>query len=345
MLLRSASSYARELKSALPKRALAPARSRLLWLPAHSAVIALGIVALARGFLPWWLYGFVSLAVGVSFAGLTFLAHETLHGAVVRGRLLRRVVGTIGFLPFMVSPRLWVAWHNRVHHGHANQPGVDPDAYPTLAEYRQSWAVRVITDYLGPGRRRPGGALSLLIGFSVQSAHVLFTGPQRGVLSVREQRWAMLESALGLGFWLALGLSIGWVPFLFGFVLPLLVANVIVMSLILTNHSLSPHTKTNDPLVNSLSVTAPRCIEWLNMGFGYHVEHHLFPWMSARHGPVLRDLLRERFPERYQSMPFFRALLTLHRTGRVYKNETTLLDARAGREWPTLLPRVPCTPK
>lgn len=337
MLLRAISSYARELKPLLPKKAFEPARSRLLWLPAHLAVITLGTVALALGWVPWLCAGLVSLAIGVSFAGLTFLAHETLHGAVVRGRRLRRIVGTLGFLPFMVSPRLWLAWHNRVHHGHANQPGVDPDAYPTLAEYENSWAVRVFTDHLGPGRQRPAGLLSLVVGFSVQSAHILLE--RKRYLPLREQRLALLESALAAGFWLGLGLLIGWLPLLFAFGLPLLVANALVMGFILTNHSLSPHTETNDPLVNSLSVTLPRWLEWLTLRFGYHVEHHVFPWMSSRHAPTVRALLRARFPERYQSMSLFRALLTLHRTARVYKNETTLFDAPTGKEWRTLLPR------
>ncbi|HWA72593.1 MAG TPA: fatty acid desaturase [Polyangiaceae bacterium] len=337
MLLRPISSYARELKSALPKQAFEPARSRLLWLPVHLAVIALGMVALSAGWLPWLLAPLVSLAIGVSFAGLTFLAHETLHGAVVRGRGLRRLVGTIGFFPFMVSPRLWIAWHNRVHHGNANRPDVDPDAYPTLAAYRKSWTLRMVTDHLGPGREKPAGLLSLLIGFSVQSAHVLVE--RRHYLSPRDQRWALVESGLAATFWLALALTIGFLPFLFAFVLPLLVANAMVMGFILTNHSLSPHTEINDPLVNSLSVTLPRALDFLTLSFGYHVEHHVFPWMSSRHAPAVRELLRARFPERYQSMPLWRALLTLHRTGRVYKDETTLLDAPTGKEWRTLLPR------
>src|SRR5689334_6743337 len=124
MLLRSISSYARELKSALPRQAFEPARSRLLWLPAHLLVIALGTACLSLRFVPWLLAPLISALIGVSFAGLTFLAHETLHGAVVRERRLRRLVGALGFLPFMVSPRLWIAWHNRVHHGHSNHPAL-----------------------------------------------------------------------------------------------------------------------------------------------------------------------------------------------------------------------------
>ena len=36
-------------------------------------------------------------------------------------------------------------------------------------------------------------------------------------------------------------------------------------------------------------MTTPRWIEWLTLSFGYHVEHHLFPAMSSRHAPGVRD--------------------------------------------------------
>jgi fatty acid desaturase len=122
-------------------------------------------------------------------------------------------------------------------------------------------------------------------------------------------------------------------------VLPLLVANVVVMAFILTNHSLSPRVEINDPLVSGLSVTAPRWIEALTLRFGYHVEHHLFPAMSSRHAPSVRDLLVQLWPERYQSMPLVRALGQLHRTARLYKDAVTLVDHHTGDEYPTLQPR------
>lgn len=338
-MLRPVSHYARELKPALPGPTFEPAHSRLWWLPIHVGIISLGILSLARGWVPWLAAGGVSLVIGACFAGLTFLAHETLHGAIVRGRRMRRLVGAIGFFPFMISPRLWVAWHNRVHHGHTQHAGVDPDAYPTLEEYRARPALRIMTDHLGPGGRRPNGVLSLLIGFSIQSAHMLFAAKSYGLLSARQRAIALSESGVALVFWAVLGFVVGWPAFLFAFVLPLLVANAVVMGFILTNHSLSPLSDVNDPLVNSLSVTAPRWVEWLTMGFGFHVEHHLFPWMSSRHGPLVRALLLARWPERYQSMPIGSALLALHRTGRVYKNATTLADMVGGKECMTLLPR------
>jgi fatty acid desaturase len=301
--------------------------------------LAGGVLLLSVLHLPWFAKPLLSLAMGCSFAGLTFLAHETLHGAVVRGKKLRRLVGWIGFLPFVVSPRLWEAWHNRVHHNSANQPGQDPDAYPTIEEYRQSSLVRAVTE-LGPGRGRLRGALSLVIGFSVQSLHMLFAARQRKWLTPSEQARAFAETLIGVAFWVALALLIGPLAFTFAFVLPLLVANAIVMGFILTNHSLSPHTEINDPLVNSLSVTGPNWFEWLTLGFGYHVEHHLFPAMSGRHARGLRVILRTLWPRHYQSLPLLRALRALHRSARVYDTRTTLVDPKTGRRWQTLTPKV-----
>ena len=181
--------------------------------------------------------------------------------------------------------------------------------------------------------------LSLLIGFSVQSAHVLLQARTLVGMSRREHWRAIGESVLGIGFWVTLALLIGGWAFLFALVLPLVVANVLVMAFILTNHSLSPLTEVNDPLLNSLSVTVPRLFNWTTLGFGFHVEHHLFPAMSSRHAARVRQLILARWPERYQSMPIFHALTQMFRTPRVYREPTVLVDPRNGREWPTLAPR------
>jgi fatty acid desaturase len=335
--LRSISAYARDIRPLLNRAHFAPAYSRLWWLPIHLSLLVCGALLLSRLDLPWFVKPLVSLAMGCSFAGLTFLGHEALHGAVVRGKKLRRLIGWVGFLPFAVSPRLWEAWHNRVHHQHSNQPGQDPDAYPTLQEYTQDSLVRMVTE-LGPGRGRLRGVLSLMIGFSAQSVHMLFGARRRDWLTSAEHTRAIAETLVGVALWAGIAWLLGPIAFVFAYALPLLVANAIVMSFILTNHSLSPHTEVNDPLVNSLSVTGPRWFEWLTLGFGYHVEHHLFPAMSGRHGPALRTILRARWPGRYQSLPLLRALRALHRSARVYETPTTLVDLATGTRWQTLTP-------
>jgi fatty acid desaturase len=342
------SAYAKEVRPLLPRAAFEPARSRALWVPFHYAIIAALIWALAAGHVPWPLWPLVSLVIGCCMGGVTFVGHEALHGGVVRGRGWIRLLGWVCFLPFFVSPQLWIAWHNRVHHNHCGQPGVDPDMYPTIAEYTAERRARIMADYFGLGGRRLRGIASLLFGFSGQSVQVLLSARKDSILPPHLFRRALVEIAAGISVWTALAFVVGPLAFVFVYVLPLIVANVIVMIFIVTNHNLSPLSPVNDPLVNSLSVTLPRVLEWLTLDFGFHVEHHLFPTMSTRHGRVVRQVLQARFPERYQSLPLHTAIRRLHNTARVYLDNTTLVDPRTGQTWPTLTPGprapTPATP-
>lgn len=332
MSLSPRAEYVRALTKVLPRAVFHPATSRLWWLPVHLAIVVGGTWAIAHTqSVPLRLLA--SLFIGLAFGGLAFLAHEALHGAVVRGRWARTVVGTLGFAPFWLSPHLWTQWHGVVHHGNAQAGAADPDAYPTLEAYRGSRLVRFMVDHFSPGGRRFTGVLALLVGFSVQSTKLLFTGPAQGILSRRQQLAALGGTAGALALWATVAVLVGPLGFLFAYVLPLLVGNALVMAHILTNHSLSPQTEVNDPLVNSLTVTVPRWFGWLTLGFGFHVEHHLFPAMSMRHARSLRAELVQRWPDRYRSMPLGRALRALHRTARVYQDPTTLCDPRTGKRW------------
>jgi fatty acid desaturase len=117
-----------------------------------------------------------------------------------------------------------------------------------------------------------------------------------------------------------------------------MVANAIVMAHIITNHSLSPLSHKNDALETSLTVSVPRWFEFYSLGFGYHVEHHLFPAMSNRHGPLVQRELRRRAPRRYQEMKLSRALRLMFKTPRVYGEKELLVDPETGETARTLGP-------
>ena len=332
--------YVRQIKPQLTHVLARPASSRVLWLPAHVGVITACTLAVAWGWLPWPALPVASLLIGCSFAGLMFLGHETLHGAVLRGRWAwaKPVVGALCFAPLLVSQRLWSIWHNRTHHAHAQRLGLDPDMYPSLDAYRASGLTRFATDHFAPGGRRWRGLSTLLVGFSGQSLKVLLSARSSLHISGRDLRRVLIETGLATAAWITLGVAIGPVAFLFAYVLPVVVANAIVMAFIVTNHALSPATDLNDPLLGSLSVTVPRSVNWLTLGFGYHVEHHLFPAASARHGRAIRAAITRTWPDRYQSMPLGAALRRLFGTGRVYRDAATLTDPRGGGAWPALAP-------
>ena len=340
MGLHPASFYVHALRPRLSAGALAPATSRLLWLPVHLGIIITATLAIAHHWLPRPTVPLLSLVIGASFAGLMFLGHELLHGGVMRGHKgLQELIGWLCFAPFTLSPKLWIAWHNRTHHAHTNQADIDPDMYPTLTRYHANSAARFSIDNFAIGGHRFRGAFSLLVGFVVQSKQQLLTGREQNGMSRELHRAAWVETLLAVALWAVVGVLVGPLAFLAVFVAPLVVADIIVMAYILTNHGLSPGTGVNDPLVNSMSVSGPGWLEWLTLGFGYHVEHHVFPGLSARHGGEIRELIRETWPERYHTMGLLPALREMHRTGRVYKDDTTLADPRTGGEWLALAPR------
>ena len=342
--LRSLSSYARQVRPSLPAHAFDPVVSRLAWLAFHYAVIVAGIAALYLRVGGWWAAPLFALAIGHSFAGAAFVGHETLHGAVVRHVGARSLIGWLCFLPFTLSPRLWVAWHTKTHPAHTMDEANAPDAFPSLATYRKSRVAR-IADHFSFASNRRWGWLTLCFGFTGQSTQMLWRWSRTApALSRRERRLAIFETVAGWAVWAAVLWLLGPALFVFGFVVPLIVGNVIVISYILTNHSLSPMTEINDPLVNSLTVTLPRVFMKLHLNFGLHVEHHLFPSMSSQYAPLVRDELIRLWPERYQSLPLFTALGRLARTPRVYGSDVVLHDPRNGAEASTILPRPEGTP-
>ncbi len=339
MHFQSVADYAGTLRPLLRDDVFLPARSRLAWLPAHGAIIALLAWLMATGIAPVLVWPLLSLVIGASFSAIVFLGHEILHGSVIHGRRPIYLLGWACLLPFTLAPTLWVAWHNRVHHRHCGQAGKDPDLYPTLAEYQASRSARILADHFGLGRRRWLSVFSLLFGFTGQSLQMLWKAEDKQILSPRLHRRAMLESLAGVAFWGAIAVLVGALPFVFVYVIPLVVTNTIVMMFIMTNHNLSPLTPVvSDPLANSLSVTLPRLLEWLTLDFGYHVEHHVFPAVSTRHGRQVRAALRTHYRSRYQSMPLGTALHRVFSTARVYRDDVTLLDPSSGRTFPTLMP-------
>ncbi len=334
----SVQEYARELRQHLPAAIFQPVPGRAAWLPVHVAVIAALAVFVVAAAPSWPIALGCALVAGHSWACLAFLAHETLHHAVVKSRLLERVIGYFGLGIFCLSPTLWTAWHNQAHHGNTGNPALDPDGFGTLSTWQASAGDRAV-ESLSPGSRHKRSLFFLPFTFSVHSAVVLLNHSQRDNYYERvSRRVVYAETAAMLAFWLAVFFLAGAWSFLFIYVVPVLVANAITMSYIATNHFLSSLTEINDPLANSLSVRNPHWLERMHFQFGYHVEHHVFPTLNGRHAPLVREAMVRLYGERYLSLPHARALQLLYTRPKLHVTADTLIDPRTMQSFRTLAP-------
>ncbi|MCL5965045.1 MAG: fatty acid desaturase [Deinococcus sp.] len=324
--------YTKALKSLLPRKYFEPVASRLWYLPIFIGLTLLaswGIVHL----YPWWAKLLLSLPIGYAFIGLGFFAHEVLHGAVTKNPLLRSVVGTIAFFPLCIGARLWRRWHNVEHHGSTQHPDDDPDAMSTLEAMRERPELQVFHRLI-PWFRSFLLFFSFTFWFTFHGQMMLkrflpeFKGKERAVV--------LFQAVLPFAFWAALAFGVGAWNFVFIFVLPWSMANIVAMSYIATNHLLNPLTATNDPLMNSLTVRSPRLVEWLHLGFGYHTEHHVFPTISPRYARKVGELLKKMWPERYNELPHWRALYYLWKTPRLYRDHRNLIELTSGRVFGTM---------
>jgi|UniRef100_A0A7C3HFI5 fatty acid desaturase len=324
--------YTKALKAKLPRYFFEPVPARLVYLPTFLALFGLcawGIVATPHV----WLKLLLSFGIGYSFIGLGFLAHEILHGAVTKHPIVRSVAGTIAFIPLLVGARLWRKWHNVEHHGHTQHPHDDPDAMGALETAIQKpfvkWMFRQV-----PALRSFFLFFSFTFWFSLH-AHLML---RRFLPEFKpgERPVVIFQAVLPVLVWLSALFWAGSFNFLFVFVLPWLMANFIAMSFIATNHLLNPITETNDPLLNSLTVRNPRWLEWLTLGFGYHIEHHVFPVLSPKYAHVVAQKIKELWPERYNELPHWKALFYLWKTPRLYRDHRNLIEPTTGQVFGTL---------
>ena len=222
---------------------------------------------------PWYLMLLGSLELSVLVSAAVFLAHEVLHGSVVKSKLLQDLAGYIGFAPFLVSPYLWRFWHNKAHHGHTNQGNYDPDSFGTLDRCEREPTTRFVTK-LAPGSGHFLSYIFLFYWFTFHGQVILWLGRYSYAFRSFNRKRAVFDSALMLGFWGYLAWNIGWYGSFFTIVIPMLLGNFTIMSYIATNHFLRP--QSDHPLVNSMSITSPRWVDALHFNFSHHVEHHLF---------------------------------------------------------------------
>ncbi|HET7627662.1 MAG TPA: acyl-CoA desaturase [Bacillales bacterium] len=325
--------YAGKIAPHLPKQAFRPVPGRL-WGGLAYLLVTMSVMASIILFeLGPWINLVLAIVLGFCFTGMGFLGHEILHGAVLRNRKWRDFLGAVAFFPLSTGPRLWRMWHNSNHHKHTQHEEHDPDSWPSMKIWVKSKFLRFVYKMPFPIRSFLSFC-SLSVTFSMHSTRMFATYLRQFKAEDRKKVW--LQFILPWTVWFALLFAIGFEKWFFAYFLPLLIANFIVMCYISTNHRLNPLVPVNDPLANSLSVTLPKWVDVLHFNFSYHTEHHLFPGMSAKYYPLVKQLIKQKWPDRYHEMPMGKALKALWRTPRVYFEGSELIDPHQGRLYGSL---------
>jgi len=305
----------------------------LLMVPLVGLDVGLSVL-LVKVWLPWYLALLLAMVIGNLRAGMMFFGHEITHGATIRTRWLQDLLAYPGCAPFFFSPSTWRIWHNLSHHAHTNQPASDPDNFGTLEEFRTSRRSTRWFTKLAPGSGNWFNAIYLCTFFTIQAQSVIWAKSTRMPGYERFNRTrAGLESAALLAFWIAISILAGVRGMVLVVILPMLVANAVILSYVLTNHMLRPLSAASDILTTTMSVTTLRILDRVHFHFSHHIEHHLFPAMCSSQMPHVRRVLRERCGDRYLSPPHWHALRMIFRTPRVYDGPNALIDPfRSRRE-------------
>lgn len=322
-----------KMKAEFPPEAFQPQpMSALIDIPCLTIIIA-GMWSLIHLSLPWYTALTVAFLMGNAYAMMGFVAHEALHGSVFRSRKLQDLLGYLGFAMFCFSPYFWKFWHNQVHHGHTNRPDLDPDSYGTLERLKRYSLIKFqLKIAIGSGLW--SSLFFLFYQFTYHAQVVIWSSwkfPGFEGFKRMNRRRVITESALLALFWIALGAWLGLRFSVYGILVPMMVANFIMMSYIATNHFLRPLSQTDEILVHSMSVRTWKWVDFLHLNFSHHVEHHIFPRMNHRFTPLVREYLVKYVPDRYLAPPHWKALLWLYKTPRLYLDDYTFIDPFTGR--------------
>jgi fatty acid desaturase len=335
--------YAKTLRPFLPAEAFAPDPSKLVILFINLAILILGW-AIAAHLDRWplyllWLYLPLAVVMGNSVIVLLFSSHDLMHGSVIKNSRLTYLISLLGLTMLWMPPTLWKAVHNRVHHNKTNSLG-DPDR-SYLYDQPKTWGTWTQNVFAPSVEVNPigltvGMALAWVIyTFRNLTSVLLFNResvdyvPAAFSVAAKERRAIAGELVIIFMMHLSLWVYLQFDPLklVLSYFLPLAIGYAGILFYVYTNHMPCRLTSVNDSLINSVSIRVPKLFDQLHLNFSYHTEHHIFPGMNSDYYPIVQELLKTHYPERFNLLDAGEAWRLLRETPRYYKNETTLTDS------------------
>jgi fatty acid desaturase len=334
--------YVKKLRPLLPSRAFLPDYNSIVICFINMMILILGW-GIAEHLDRWnwyflWLYLPLSLIMGNSVIVLLFSTHNLMHSKTIENPLLRWAISLLGLTMLWMPPTLWKAVHNREHHNKTNALQ-DPDRN-YLDRQSKSWG-KWIQNLFVPSDEV--NLLFLAIGmghawgvhtFRHLTSVLLFNNsltdytPAAFTVNSRERRAIAIEllAVIGIHIGILSYLDFHPVKLILSYFIPIWIGHGGAMFYIYTNHMLCRMTDINDPLINSISLRVPKIFDLLHLNFSYHTEHHIFPGMNSNYYPLVQELLKAEYPERYNLLDARKAWQLLLQTPRHYKDENTFTN-------------------
>lgn len=149
--------------------------------------------------------------------------------------------------------------------------------------------------------------------------------PSAFQVSPKERKAIALELLLILSLHLSIVSYLEFQPvkLILSYFLPIWIGYSGIIFYVYTNHMLCRMTHVNDPLINSVSIRVPKLFDLLHFNFSYHTEHHIFPGLNSDYYPLVQELLKAHYGERFNLLKAGEAWQLLLQTPRHYKNENT----------------------
>jgi fatty acid desaturase len=323
------------IRAALPLDAFQSDPLRALWIAPLIVAISMTTVALVVLAPPWYVGLPLSFVLGNLYGSMMFFGHELAHGGMIRKRWPQELLLYPCCAIFCLSPHLWRVWHHASHHAFTNRPDKDSDNFGSLETFLNSNSLARALIRFAPGSRSLLSCFFWISWFTLHAQFVLWYSSRHlpGYAGLRRLR-AALDSFLMAAFWLLLSVEIGWEVSLFAIWIPMLIANLVVLAYVATNHMVRPLSDWSDTLRTTMGVTTIGWGDRLHFHFSHHVEHHLFPAMPSRYYPMVRQFLMRHYGDHYLAPPHWWALVWLLRTPRLYADHCTLVDPRNGDRLP-----------
>ncbi len=338
----SQAEYAKKLRPLLPPEAFLP-EPNYVWI----LLINLSILILGWGIADYldrwpayllWLYLPFALVMGNSVIVSLFSTHNIMHSAAIKNPRLKQAIGLLGLTMLWMPPTLWKAVHHREHHNKTNSLQ-DPDRN-FLVEQPKNWGKWIQNQFVPSAEVNPilltiGMAHAWGVhGFRNLSSVLFFNN---GDTKYPVTSFTVSESdrkAIGVELLIMIGLHLSILAFLdfnpikllLGYFLPIWIGHGGAMFYIYTNHMLCRMTEVNDPLINSISLRVPKIFDVLHLNFSYHTEHHIFPGMNSDYYPMVQELLKTHYGDRFNLLDAGKVWQLMLETPRHYLDENTFTD-------------------